>query len=117
MITDRRQDDMAASGGSEMPKSRKSEMLASRKGEMPASGKSEMLASHSPPPLEGGDWGEGWLYPPTMLARTPPPAPLPQGEGENFATQAVRRPGASALTHAPHATHPTAAPHTSRGHA
>ena len=35
-----------------------------------------------PPPLEGGGWGEGCVQPTAAVARTPPPNPLPQGEGE-----------------------------------
>ena len=34
-----------------------------------------------PPPLEGGGWGEGCVHPLAGGARTPPPSPLPQGEG------------------------------------
>ena len=34
-------------------------------------------AHYTPPPLEGGGWGEGF-----RAAPTPPPNPLPQGEGE-----------------------------------
>jgi hypothetical protein len=33
----------------------------------------------SPPPLEGGGQGEGFVP-----HETPPPNPLPQGEGESF---------------------------------
>ena len=35
-----------------------------------------------PLPFAGGGWGEGFL----AVSRdfTPPPSPLPQGEGENF---------------------------------
>jgi hypothetical protein len=43
-------------------------------------------ARHAPPPLEGlgreadQGWGEGW-QPPNPYRDTPPPVPLPQGEG------------------------------------
>ncbi|HTB46189.1 MAG TPA: SAM-dependent methyltransferase [Acetobacteraceae bacterium] len=37
---------------------------------------------NTPPPLEGGGWGEGCVQPRTAAVRTPPPGPLPQGEGE-----------------------------------
>jgi len=40
------------------------------------------LAHDSPPPLEGGGWGEGSVHPSSLDVRTPPPNPLPQGEGE-----------------------------------
>jgi len=40
----------------------------------------------TPPPLEGGGWGEGSVQPGTAAVRTPPPNPLPQGEGEFGAT-------------------------------
>ena len=42
----------------------------------------------APPPLEGGGWGEGCERPGTWVARTPPPNPLPQGEGEKLGTTA-----------------------------
>jgi microcystin degradation protein MlrC len=38
---------------------------------------------NAPPPLEGGGWGEGSVHPRTVDVRTPPPNPLPQGEGEH----------------------------------
>jgi NitT/TauT family transport system permease protein len=38
---------------------------------------------NTPPPLEGGGWGEGCVRAPSAAACTPPPTPLPQGEGEN----------------------------------
>ena len=42
---------------------------------------------NTPPPLEGGGWGEGSGG---MRPTTPPPSPLPQGEGEClFATSAA----------------------------
>jgi succinyl-CoA synthetase beta subunit len=37
---------------------------------------------NAPPPLEGGGWGEGVRQRQTAAVRTPPPNPLPQGEGE-----------------------------------
>jgi hypothetical protein len=40
-----------------------------------------VLTWTAPPPLEGGGWGEGCVHPRTADARTPPPNPLPQGEG------------------------------------
>ena len=36
----------------------------------------------TPPPLEGGGRGRGCVRPRTAAVRTPPPNPLPQGEGE-----------------------------------
>ena len=48
----------------------------------------------SPPPLEGGGWGEGCVQPPSSRVRTPPPNlgslrdPSPQGEGESSASPA-----------------------------
>ena len=36
---------------------------------------------NSPPPLEGGGWGEGSAPPGSGPARTPPPNPLPKGRG------------------------------------
>jgi Cu2+-exporting ATPase len=41
------------------------------------------LAHDTPPPLEGGGWGEGLVG--ANLRPTPPPNPLPQGEGEGCA--------------------------------
>ncbi len=38
----------------------------------------------APLPLEGGGWGEGFVQPLSSAERTPPPNPLPQGEGENY---------------------------------
>ena len=37
----------------------------------------------TPPPLEGGGWGEGCVQPRSAAVRAPPPNPLPQGEGED----------------------------------
>ena len=39
----------------------------------------EKRGQNTPPPLEGGGWGEG-----CVRDETPPPNPLPQGEGECF---------------------------------
>jgi GNAT superfamily N-acetyltransferase len=37
----------------------------------------------TPPPLEGGGWGEGSMQPRAAAVRTPPPGSLPQEEGES----------------------------------
>jgi ABC-2 type transport system ATP-binding protein len=42
------------------------------------------LAKDSPPTLEGGGWGEGSGQPWPADVRTPPPNPLPHGEGEKL---------------------------------
>ena len=39
-------------------------------------------APNTPPPIAGGGWGVGCVHPDTGAVRTPPPNPLPQGEGE-----------------------------------
>jgi microcystin degradation protein MlrC len=49
----------------------------------------EQEAQNSPPPLEGGGWGEGCVPPRSLAARTPPPSPLPQGEGEDHPIHAL----------------------------
>ena len=46
-------------------------------------------AQDTPPPLEGGGWGEG-----SRAARTPPPNPLPQGEREYRSRNEMRQPEA-----------------------
>ncbi len=61
------------------------------------------MEKDSPPPLEGGGWGEG-LVPVSHLsfsrAPTPPPnlgplrGPSPQGEGENVLPQSAPYPDA-----------------------
>ena len=52
----------------------------------------------APPPLEGGGWGEGLVG--ANLQSTPPPDPLPQGEGERAA--APDRPDPRTTATAPH---------------
>ncbi len=49
-----------------------------------------MTNKASPPPLEGGGWGEGCVQPTAAAVRTPPPNPLPQGEGEHLAGAHLR---------------------------
>jgi aminoglycoside/choline kinase family phosphotransferase len=54
------------------------------------SGFEAMASDTTPPPLEGlgreadQGWGEGCVLLPAIDVRTPPPSPLPQGEGESF---------------------------------
>jgi len=48
-----------------------------------AEGFVEVVTKETPPPLEGGGWGEGCVPPMFSGIRTPPPTPLPQGEGES----------------------------------
>jgi hypothetical protein len=50
----------------------------------------------TPPPLEGGGRGKGYQQPLSSPARTPPPGPLPQGEG--VFPLFARRAHASAMT-------------------
>ena len=50
------------------------------------------LAHDTPPPLEGGGWGEGCVHPQAVAVRTPPPKPLPQGAGENLASHTPQAP-------------------------
>jgi SAM-dependent methyltransferase len=52
---------------------------------------------NTPPPLEGEGWGEGLVG--ANLRSTPPPNPLPQGEGEYVAPD---RPDPRAAATAPH---------------
>ena len=47
------------------------------------------LTHESPPPLVGGGRGEGGVSPPSGNLRTPPPDPLPKGEGEVLALAAA----------------------------
>ena len=50
---------------------------------------------NTPPPLEGGGWGEGLVG--ATLRPTPPPNPLPQGEGEQSAPATFRAPASPRL--------------------
>jgi hypothetical protein len=64
------------------------------------------LEKNSPPPLAGGGWREGnavrsqaCIYPTALPCggATPPPNPLPQGEGEDY-TLACAYPDAYGVT-------------------
>ena len=52
-------------------------------------------ANSAPPPLEGGGGGRGAYGRGPRLYATPPPHPLPQGEGEPSPPATTRRPAAS----------------------
>ncbi len=53
-----------------------------------------LRARNTPPPLEGGGWGEGYVRPQPRGARTPPPT---QGEGERSTPATVLTPASPRL--------------------